>query len=60
MAGANMADAMAELETTARYVPRWIDAEAAEEHGLVADRDPVIADETKHRDELRQMLAHRS
>jgi bacterioferritin len=47
----------AEVETIARYVQRRIDAEAAEEYGLVADLDQVIADETKHRDELRQMLA---
>jgi bacterioferritin len=47
----------AEVETIARYVQRRIEAKAAEEHGLVADLDQVIADETKHRDELRQMLA---
>jgi bacterioferritin len=47
----------AEVGTIARYVQRRIDAEAAEEYGLVADLDQVIADETKHRDELRQMLA---
>jgi bacterioferritin len=47
----------AEVDTIARYVQRRIDAEAAEEYGLVADLDQVIADETKHRDELRQMLA---
>jgi bacterioferritin len=47
----------AEVDTIARYVQRRIEAEAAEEYGLVADLDQVIADETKHRDELRQMLA---
>jgi bacterioferritin len=47
----------AEVDTIARYVQRRIDAEAAEEYGLVADLDQVIADETKHRDELRLMLA---
>ena len=47
----------AEVETIGRYVQRRKEAEAAEEHGLVADFDQVIADETKHRDELRQMLA---
>jgi bacterioferritin len=47
----------AEVDTIARYVQRRIEAEGAEEYGLVADLDQVIADETKHRDELRQMLA---
>lgn len=47
----------AEVETLARYVKRRKEAEKAEEFGLAADLDQVIADETKHRDELRQMLA---
>jgi bacterioferritin len=47
----------AEVETLARYVQRRREAEKAEEFGLAADLDQVIADETKHRDELRQMLA---
>jgi bacterioferritin len=47
----------AEVETLDRYVQRRKEAEAAGEHGLVADFDTIIADETKHRDELRQMLA---
>ena len=47
----------AEVETLARYVQRRKEAEKAEEFGLAADLDQVIADETKHRDELRQMLA---
>jgi bacterioferritin len=46
----------AELETIERYVARRKDAEAAEEHGLAAEFDTIIADETKHRDELRLML----
>jgi bacterioferritin len=47
----------AEVETIARYVERRDQAEAAREFGLAAELDTVIADETKHRDELRQMLA---
>ena len=47
----------AEIETIERYVQRRKQAEEAQEHGLAADFDQVIADETKHRDELRQMLA---
>ncbi|HWP02890.1 MAG TPA: ferritin-like domain-containing protein [Gemmatimonadaceae bacterium] len=47
----------AEIETIARYVKRRDQAEAAGEYGLAADFDNVIADETRHRDELRQMLA---
>jgi bacterioferritin len=48
---------MAEVETIDRYVKRREQAEAAREFGLAAELDTVIADETKHRDELRQMLA---
>ena len=47
----------AEVETIERYVKRRAQAEAAGEHGLVVDFDTLIADETTHRDELRQMLA---
>jgi bacterioferritin len=47
----------AEVETIERYVKRRSQAEAAREFGLAAELDTVIADETKHRDELRQMLA---
>ena len=47
----------AEIEPIARYVKRRDQAEAAGEYGLAADFDNVIADETRHRDELRQMLA---
>jgi bacterioferritin len=46
----------AEVETIGRYVQRRQDAEAAGEHGLAAEFDTIIADETHHRDELRQML----
>jgi bacterioferritin len=47
----------AEIATLARYVARRKEAEAAGEHGLAAEMDTLIADESKHRDELRQMLA---
>lgn len=47
----------AEVETIARYVERRKQAEEAQEFGLAADFDQIIADETKHRDELRMMLA---
>ncbi|MGH7664397.1 MAG: ferritin-like domain-containing protein [Gemmatimonadaceae bacterium] len=47
----------AEVGTLARYVKRRKQAEDAEEHGLAAEFDTIISDETRHRDELRQMLA---
>ena len=47
----------AEMETVDRYVSRRKQAEAAGEHGLAAEFDTIIADETNHRDELQQMLA---
>jgi bacterioferritin len=47
----------AEVSTLARYVERRKEAEAVGEHGLAAEMDTLIADESKHRDELRQMLA---
>jgi len=47
----------AELETLERYVKRRAQAEEAGEPGLAAEFDQIIADETTHRDELRQMLA---
>ncbi|MBA3260820.1 MAG: ferritin-like domain-containing protein [Gemmatimonadales bacterium] len=47
----------AEIETIERYVKRRTQAEDAQEHGLAAQFDDIIADETNHRDELRQMLA---
>ena len=40
-----------------RYVVRRKQAEALGEHGLAVDLDALIADETKHRDELQLMLA---
>jgi bacterioferritin len=47
----------AEVATLARYVKRRKQAEAAGEYGLAAELDQVIADESRHRDELKQMLA---
>jgi bacterioferritin len=47
----------AEVETIDRYVRRRAQAEQAKEYGLATELDTVIADETNHRDELRQMLA---
>jgi bacterioferritin len=47
----------AETTTLARYVKRRKQAESAGEYGLAAELDSVIADESKHRDELKQMLA---
>ena len=47
----------AEKETIDRYVERRKQAEAAGEHGLAAQFDDIIADETNHRDELSQILA---
>ena len=47
----------AEVETLKRYVARRGQAEKAGEYGLATEFDTLIADETHHRDELRQMLA---
>lgn len=47
----------AEEETIARYLKRRKQAESAGEPGLSIDYDTLIADETKHRDELRMILA---
>ena len=47
----------AEVGTLARYVTRRKQAEELGEHGLAVAFDDLIADETHHRDELRQMLA---
>lgn len=47
----------AESETIDRYVKRRKQAETAGEHGLAAQFDDIIADETNHRDELSQILA---
>ena len=45
-----------EVATIERYIRRREQAEQAGEIGLTVDLDDVIADETKHRDELRLML----
>jgi bacterioferritin len=45
-----------EAATVIRYVERREQAEACGEFGLAVDFDDLIADETKHRDELRLML----
>lgn len=47
----------AEVDTIDRYVTRRAQAEDAREFGLATELDAVIADETRHRDELRLMLA---
>lgn len=52
-----LANSLADEEATlTRYVQRRKQAEEAGEYGLAADLDDVIADESKHRDELRMML----
>jgi bacterioferritin len=48
-----------EVATLERYVQRRKQAEELGEYGLAVDLDTVIADETKHRDELRLMLGRR-
>ena len=45
-----------EETTITRYVERREQAEACGEYGLAVDFDDLIADETRHRDELRMML----
>ena len=45
-----------EVATIERYIRRRAQAEEVGEIGLAVDLDTVIADETKHRDELRLML----
>ncbi|MHB0948393.1 MAG: ferritin-like domain-containing protein [Gemmatimonadaceae bacterium] len=47
----------AEVATLERYVRRRKEAQDAGEYGLAIHFDDLIADETHHRDELRQMLA---
>jgi bacterioferritin len=47
----------AEIETIDRYVRRRDQATAAGEHGLAVRFDDIIADETNHRDEIKQILA---
>ena len=50
-------NALADEELTVkRYVERRGQAEACGEFGLAVDLDDLIADESKHRDELRLML----
>ena len=50
-------NALADEEATiTRYIERRRQAEEAGEAGLAVDLDDVIADESKHRDELRLML----
>lgn len=46
-----------EEDTLKRYVQRRKQAEELDEYGLAVDLDEVIADESKHRDELRLMLS---
>ena len=46
-----------ERATVDRYVRRRRQAEEAGEYGLAIDLDTMIADESKHRDELELMLA---
>ena len=45
-----------EEATIKRYVERRSQAEELKEYGLAVDMDDLIADESKHRDELRLML----
>jgi len=47
----------AEANAVERYVVRRRQAQDLGEHGLAVDLDTLIADETKHRDELELMLA---
>lgn len=46
----------AELGAIARYVERREQAEQAGEHGLAVTLDDIIADETRHRDEMQLIL----
>lgn len=53
-----LANALAdEKATLKRYVERRKQAESLGEYGLVVELDNLIADETRHRDELQLMLA---
>jgi bacterioferritin len=45
-----------EEETVERYVARREQSEACGEYGLAVEFDNLIADESRHRDELRMML----
>ena len=52
-----LANSLADEEATlTRYIERRKQAEDAGEFGLANDIDDIIADESKHRDELRLML----
>ncbi|MDX1630831.1 MAG: ferritin-like domain-containing protein [Thermoanaerobaculia bacterium] len=46
-----------EAATIERYVQRRQQAEELGEYGLAVDLDDLIADETKHRDDIRMILA---
>lgn len=46
-----------EVSTIERYVRRRQQADELQEHGLAVDIDDIIADESKHRDEMRLMLS---
>lgn len=46
----------AEKDTIVRYVKRRNEAEAAGAHGLVADLDDLIRDETRHKEETEKLL----
>lgn len=46
----------AEIGAISRYVERRQQAEQAGEHGLAVDIDDIVADETRHRDELHLLL----
>ncbi len=47
---------VAEKDTIGRYVKRRKQAEEAGDYGLAVELDTLIADETKHRDELELMI----
>jgi bacterioferritin len=47
----------AEVETIGRYVQRRTQAEEAGEFGLAVEFDTIIADGSRHRDELQPMLS---
>lgn len=46
----------AELRAISRYVERRDQAEQAGEHGLAVTLDDIVADETRHRDELQLII----
>lgn len=47
----------AEKETIARYIRRVEQAEAAGEHGLKIELEDLIAEETRHKEDLERMLS---